>query len=175
MTSKKRRLLLLAAVGLLAATAGAVVSLSRSRDARDKIAAAIMAIRLSDLEGQTRWLGQWRGQVLVVNLWATWCAPCREEIPVFVQLQDKYQRRGLQIIGIAIDRPDKVRTFARQFMINYPVLLGGIELVDLSRQLGNHVGALPFTLIFNRDGIITATNLGQLNQTRLESLIEPLL
>lgn len=175
MTSKKRRLLLVATVGILAATAGGLFSIRRSRDARDKIAAAIMAIRLSDLDGQTRWLGQWRGQVLLVNLWATWCAPCREEIPVFVKLQEKYQRSGLQIIGIAIDRLDKVRTFARQFTINYPVLLGGIEVVDLSRQLGNHVGALPFTLIFNRDGIITATTLGQIKEARLVSLIESLL
>jgi len=85
----------------------------------------VLKAQLADVKGATRSLGEWRGSVLVVNYWATWCAPCREEIPVFVRLQERYGSRGLQFVGIAIDQPDKVAEFAREFHINYPLLLGG--------------------------------------------------
>ena len=175
MTGNKRRWLLFAGVATLAGATGALFGLKRLGGARDEIAKAMMAIRLPDLKGEARSLEQWRGQVLVVNLWATWCVPCREEIPVFVKLQDKYRERGLQIIGIAIDRRDSVQTFAHEFGINYPLLLGGIEVVELSRQTGNRVGALPFTLIFDRSARIVATSLGQIKEISLENSIKPLL
>jgi len=174
-TSNKRRLLLFAAVGTLAGAAGALFALHRYRDQRGKIANAMMAMRVHDLRGQTRSLDQWRGRVLVVNLWATWCAPCREEIPVLVKLQDRHGPGGLQIVGVAIDRRDKVRAFAREFGINYPILLGGLEWVELSRQLGNRVGGLPFTLVFSRSATVVDTFLGQLNERKLEGTIKPLL
>jgi thiol-disulfide isomerase/thioredoxin len=111
----------------------------------------------------------------VVNLWATWCEPCREEIPAFVRLQDKYRARGLQFVGIAIDRRDPVQAFVREFGMNYPVLLGGIETVEMSRRAGNRVGALPFTIIIDRNGKIAGTELGGINEARLEGIIESLL
>ncbi len=164
-----------AVVAIAAAAAGYAVSVWRLGGGGDGAAEAIMTTRLADLEGRPQPLDQWRGKVLVVNLWATWCAPCREEIPGFVRLQDKYRGRGLQFVGIAIDQPDKVQTFAREFGMNYPILLGGIDVVELSRQAGNRVGALPFTLIFDRSGRIVGRELGGLKEAKLDEIIQPLL
>jgi thiol-disulfide isomerase/thioredoxin len=138
-------------------------------------AAALLAARMPGLDGSVRSLGEWRGRVLVVNFWATWCTPCREEIPVFVRLQERYGERGLQFVGIAFDRPEPVSAFVREFRMNYPVLLGGIEAMDLMREAGNRAGALPFTLVLDRSGGIVGRELGRLKEDRLEALIGPLL
>lgn len=176
MRNSKRRLLLFAAVAVLAGAAGILFNAWRMGGGSDDGAAdAVLATRLADLQGQPQLLSQWRGKVLVVNLWATWCAPCREEIPAFVRLQDKYRARGLQFVGIAIDRRDPVQAFVREFGMNYPVLLGGIETVEMSRRAGNHVGALPFTVIIDRHGKIARTELGGIDEAKLQGIIESLL
>lgn len=113
--------------------------------------------------------------MLVVNFWATWCTPCREEIPVFVRMQERYGAQGLQFVGIAIDQPDKVAEFAREFRINYPVLLGGLETMELLRLSGYRSGVLPFTLVIDRSGNIARQELGGLREARLDSIIRPLL
>jgi thiol-disulfide isomerase/thioredoxin len=136
---------------------------------------AVLAARLADLHGETQPLGQWRGKVLVLNFWATWCTPCREEIPGFVRLQHKYGSRGLQFVGIAIDQRDKVQAFAEEFGMNYPILLGGIDTVEMSRRAGNRAGALPYTLIMDRKGQIVGKELGGLKEVKLEGLLQPLL
>lgn len=135
----------------------------------------ILAAQHADVKGESRRVGDWRGRVLVVNYWATWCAPCREEIPVFVRMQERYGDRGLQFVGIAIDQPDKVAEFAREFRINYPLLLGGVETIELVRQVGNRAGVLPYTLVIDRRGRLVTRERGGLKQERLERLIEPLL
>ncbi len=174
--NNKRRVLLFTAVAVLAGAAGILFSVWRMGGTVDDGAAeAVMATRLADLQGQSQPLGQWRGKVLVVNFWATWCTPCREEIPAFVRLQEKYRAQGLQFVGIAIDQRDPVQAFAREFGMNYPVLLGGIETVEMSRRAGNHVGALPFTLIIDRSGKIVASKLGGVSEAKLQSMIESLL
>ena len=109
------------------------------------------------------------------GFWATWCAPCREEVPAFVRLQEKYGPRGAQFVGIAIDQRDKVTSFAHEFGINYAILLGGIEAIDLTRQAGNRVGALPFTLVLDREGEIVSRELGKVKEADLERLLKNLL
>jgi thiol-disulfide isomerase/thioredoxin len=135
----------------------------------------VLRAQLADVKGTSRSLEQWRGSVLVVNYWATWCAPCREEIPVFVRLQERYGSRGLQFVGIAIDQPDQVAAFAREFRINYPLLLGGAEAIELLRQVGNRAGVLPYTLVIDRKGNLVNRESGGLKEARLERLIQPLL
>ncbi|HEX9572019.1 MAG TPA: TlpA disulfide reductase family protein [Burkholderiales bacterium] len=134
----------------------------------------LLAARFPDLEGRERAFGEWKGQVLVVNFWATWCAPCREEIPLFVAMEDKYGARGLQIVGLAIDRPDPVRAFAREFGVNYPLLIGGFEAVEIMRPLGNSVGALPFSVVYDRSGQAVLAKLGAFSVDELASRIRPL-
>jgi len=139
------------------------------------IAERLITARLTDLKGGPATLEQWRGRVLVVNFWATWCAPCREEIPVFVRLQERHGGRGLQFVGIALDQPDKVAEFAREFRINYPLLMGGLDTMELLRQAGNRAGVLPYTLIIDRRGNVVSREPGGIKEARLEGLLHRLL
>ena len=168
-----------AAVGTVAAAAGYGLNLwldaTATGDAGNPAAVqALLAARLPDLNGKSQALESWRGRVLVVNFWATWCAPCREEIPEFVRMQDRYRGQGLQFVGISIDQPDKVRDFAREFGINYPLLLGGPETLVLMREAGNRVGVLPFTLVLDRQGNVASRHPGALKEAKLEGILRPL-
>jgi thiol-disulfide isomerase/thioredoxin len=138
-------------------------------------AAGLMAAQLPDTNGQKQTLERWRGRVLVVNFWATWCAPCRQEIPEFIKVQEKWGSRGVQVVGIAIDESDKVRPYAAQLRINYPILIAGLDGIELARQAGNRLGGLPFTVILNRKGTLAHSQLGGVNEQKLEAFIQPLL
>ena len=138
-------------------------------------ASALFAVTLPDLQNKPQKLEQWRGKVLVVNFWATWCEPCRKEIPIFVQMQEKYAAKGLQFVGISIDQADKTSEFARNFSINYPNLIGTFDAVEVSRLAGKKRGVLPYTVILDRKGQIAATELGGVTQEKLEALLLPLL
>lgn len=174
--TRLRELLMIAAVAIAAGAAGYGAHLWRLAGGVEQEAArALLTSSLSDLEGRVRTLEEWRGKVLVVNYWATWCTPCREEIPVFVRLQREYGDRGLQFVGIAIDQAEQVAAFAREFGMNYPVLLGGGDAIEVSRKAGNRAGALPYTVILDRSGAIVGRELGGLKEDRLNELIRPLL
>jgi thiol-disulfide isomerase/thioredoxin len=135
--------------------------------------ARLMAASLPDMEGKSQALAQWRGKVMVVNFWATWCSPCLKEIPEFVRMQEKFGNRGLQFVGIAIDNPEKVREFAAKFRMNYPILLGEMRAIELARTAGNEFGGLPFTIIVDREGRLIGTELGGLNEQKLTKIIQP--
>jgi peroxiredoxin len=97
------------------------------------------------------------------------------EIPGFVKLQERYGSRGLLFVGVAIDQPDKVAEFAREFGINYPMLIGGLETLELLREAGNHAGVLPYTLVIDRQGNVVSREPGGLKEMRLEGMLQPLL
>lgn len=180
MITRRRFWLTSAAVGLAAAAAGFGFNVWRSGglapDAGNPAAVrALLAARLSDVKGESQTLESWRGRVLVINFWATWCAPCREEIPEFVRMQERYGAQGLQFIGIAFDQPEKVSEFAREFGINYPLLMGGLDTMALMRETGNRIGVLPFTLVMDRQGNVTSRHPGGLKEAKLEAVIRPLL
>ena len=120
-------------------------------------------------------LGQWKGKVLIVNFWATWCEPCKEEMPRFIKLQDEFGPKGLQFVGVAIDQPEKVRAFAKDIGLNYPTLVGGYGAIELSKTLGNRVGALPFTVVLDRAGGVVHTQLGPVKDAQLQSMIRQLI
>jgi thiol-disulfide isomerase/thioredoxin len=128
-----RRALLFAGAGALAAAAGYGTHLwrlgSRGSPGTADAVAAILDSRLTTLDGASQSLAVFRGKVLIINYWATWCAPCREEIPMFVRLQREFADKNVQFVGIAVDQADKVRDFAKEFQINYPVLIAGIEAI----------------------------------------------
>ncbi len=144
-------------------------------DPRGRDAGTLLGVALPDVAGQQQSLGQWRGKVLVVNFWATWCTPCREEMPEFVRAQDEFGGRGLQFVGIAIDQADKVQAFATELGLNYPTLIGGYGAVELSKTMGNRLGALPFTIIVDRKGQVVHTQLGPLRDSQLRSIVSQLL
>jgi len=180
-----RRALLYIGVAALAVTAGFFLQDKvTSRDPEpmtidapvtNKGAKIILAATLPDLQGKNQSISQWRGKVLVVNFWATWCEPCRREIPEFIELQDKFRDQGLIFIGVALDQKTKVTRYSKEIGINYPVLLGGIESMTLAEAAGNRHAVLPFTVIFDREGKITSTHPGRIARDKLESILNPLL
>lgn len=143
--------------------------------ARNTGADAIFAASLPDLQGVTQPISQWRGKVVVVNFWATWCEPCREEIPEFIKLQRQFGDQGLVFVGIAVDDRERVAAFSREIGINYPVLVGDLQAMKLAGTAGNRQGALPFTAIIDRNGSLIGTKLGRLSHSKLEAMIRPLL
>jgi thiol-disulfide isomerase/thioredoxin len=165
-----------AALGVLALGLGTwlALHLSESR-ANERAAQALLAVELPDLDGKPQRLDQWKGRVLVVNFWATWCEPCKTEMPQFVKAQAAQGANGLQFVGIAVDSADKVRKFADDLGVNYPTLIGGLGAIELSRALGNDLMALPFTIVLDRDGKVVHTQLGPLKGDRLQALVTPLL
>jgi len=130
---------------------------------------------LPDQEGVIHKLSEWDGKVLVINFWATWCPPCRKETPAFVKLQEKYGKQGLQFIGVAIDEKDNVENFADTYGVNYPMLLGDLEAINVSKSYGNRFGALPYTVIVDRKGKISYIQPGELLETTAEEKIKALL
>jgi thiol-disulfide isomerase/thioredoxin len=171
-TARLRKIIVPAVAGAIALGLGIGVALW---DRHPSDATALLALSLPDIQGTPQSLSQWRGKVLVVNFWATWCEPCREEMPQFVQAQRELGPKGLQFIGIAVDQRDKVVQFAKELDLNYPALIGGYDAVELSRSLGNRLAALPFTVIIDREGRVAHTQLGALKPGQLRSIVRNLL
>ncbi len=126
---------------------------------------------LNDLQNRPRGVGEWDGKVLVVNFWATWCPPCRKEIPQFIALQQEFGTRGLQFLGIAIDDPRAVGEFVQSLRLNYPILVGEQDAIDVAKTYGNLIGALPYTVVVDRKGAIVLTHQGELSGQQLEQVI----
>jgi thiol-disulfide isomerase/thioredoxin len=131
--------------------------------------AALFQQKLKDGKGVEQALAQWQGKPLVVNFWATWCGPCVEEMPELSALQGEQAGKGLQIIGIGIDSPTNIAEFAEKHKIAYPVYVGGMSGTDLSRQLGNTHGGLPFTVLIGANGQVKKTYLGRLKFDELRA------
>jgi peroxiredoxin len=130
---------------------------------------------LAGVDGNRHSIDEWDGKVILLNFWATWCPPCRREIPSFVDLQRKYRERGLVVIGIGIDRPDKVRRFVEEYGVDYVNLVGGEDATEVSIQYGNRTAALPYSVIIDRAGRIVYTHVGELRRSLAVAKIEPLL
>ena len=130
---------------------------------------------LMDVTGQQRNVSEWKGKVLVINFWATWCPPCLEEIPHFIKLQNKYGHQGLQFVGIALEGVDEVLDFAKEQGINYPLLVGEQEVIKLASKFGNRIGGLPYTVILDRESRISFIKQGPLSVSKAEQEITSLL
>jgi thiol-disulfide isomerase/thioredoxin len=139
------------------------------------VIAQLLVIDFASVSNQQQKLGAFKGKVLVLNFWATWCPPCRQEMPAFSKVQDSLGVNGVQIIGIGIDSPSAIKEFALQYPVSYPLLMGGSTGMDLMRQLGNPNAALPYTLVIGRDGQAAFSHLGMLTEETLTARLRPLL
>ncbi|MBW7859803.1 MAG: TlpA family protein disulfide reductase [Rhodocyclaceae bacterium] len=175
--NRTTRLLVFAAIAATAATVGHLTyrSMEPARAAASNAAETLMALTLPDLQGKEQALEQWRGKVIVVNYWATWCPPCIKEIPEFAAVSRKFADQPVQFVGISIDTADKIEEFRRQHDVPYPLLVANHETLRLTADLGNAPQALPFTVLVDRKGGIGYAKLGTLSETELEGRIRELL
>lgn len=130
---------------------------------------------LPDLQNQMHSIQEWDGYTRIINFWATWCPPCRKEIPAFVAAQTQYANHNLQILGIAIDQPENVMKFATERHINYPMLYGQQDASEIGKIYGNQIGALPYTIFIDANGIIRHIhNQGELTFDAIKNILENL-
>ena len=172
MTISRRDALWLGAAGTAAAVAGAVAG-ALALQSRSG-AAELLAARYPDADGRVRRLLDWRGRVLLCNFWATWCAPCREEVPMLVAAKQQWASHGFEVVGIGIDSADNIREFSKTYQVNYPVLVADGSVLELMRKLGNRGGGLPYSVVLDRTGSIAERHLGALTAEDLRRVLESL-
>ena len=135
---------------------------------------ALFASTLNDLNDKPVALERYRGKALVVNFWARWCAPCRQEIPELITFAKTYKGK-IEVIGIGIeDRAEPVRLFAKSNNIDYPLFIAGDKGIPLMQSLGNSIGGLPFTLFIDHNGRVIERKLGMIKKADLDA-VAPLL
>ena len=163
---------------LIAAVAAAYLYLAPARPAAAPAGALpadagprLLAARYPDLAGKPQALAQWRGKTLVVNFWASWCAPCRQEMPAFSRLQAKYAGRAVQFVGIAVDSAANAAQFAQRQPPAYPLLVADAAGVQLMRLTGNLSQGLPYTVVIERDGQAIFAHLGRLDEGQLDAVL----
>ena len=171
--TRKTIVLVLAGVAALAAGALAAYRQHAPQQPASGAAAMLFAQTLPDAEGTPRNLASYRGQVVVVNFWATWCAPCVEEIPAFSRLQTEYGRK-VKFLGIGIDTPSNIASFQQKLRPTYPLLVAGAMGTDLAREFGDRSGGLPFTVVLGPDGDVRAVKVGRVDENVLRAWIMPL-
>lgn len=128
-----------------------------------------------DVNGQPQSVAQWRGKVMIINFWASWCGPCLKEIPEFIKLQQEFQSQNVQFIGIAIEDRQPVADYLKRVSLNYPILIAGDAGSMLARQLGNIINAVPFTVIVDQQGQIIHRQPGELSREQFLQVVKPLL
>ena len=126
---------------------------------------------LSDLNGVPRPISDWSGRPILINFWATWCAPCRREMPLLQKLHEESGNDGLQVIGIAIDRAPDVSAFTMETGITYPILVGQEDAIEVTDGFGLDFLGLPFTVLVDQDGQILKIQLGELHADDLKLIV----
>jgi thiol-disulfide isomerase/thioredoxin len=137
-----------------------------------RLVATLPEFRLADRDGQFKSLQDWPDQALIVNFWATWCAPCRREIPLLQQLQRDHGAEGFQVIGIAVDFRDKVLAYADEMKIEYPLLIGEQEALDAAAAFGVEAVGFPFTVFSDRQGRVVTAHMGELTAAQASLILE---
>ena len=145
-------------------------SLAAGAVSSDSIPDQLPQFTLNDMWGEPRSIDEWAGQPLLLNFWATWCAPCRREMPLLQALHSSQQE--LQVLGIAIDRPDDVQRWMTESGFTYPTLVGEIEAMKVSDQFGLDGLGLPFTVLVGAGGEILTVFIGEIHAEELEAMAD---
>ena len=170
----RRQWISIIGISLLALLAGVVTSqwIYKTGLASDPAIKAFFANSWQTPDGKSVDADKWRGKVLVVNFWASWCPPCVEEMPTLDKLQQEFKAQNVLFVGIGIDSPSNIREFLAKTPVSYPIVIGGMEGSNLSKQMGNSQGALPYTIIINSQGKATSSKLGKISEEDLRKEIK---
>jgi len=166
-------------LALLAATAGLLAGRwfkpgSGGGEGYSHVGATRAAFVRPDPEGKPRDIGEWNGKLIVLNFWASWCAPCRAEMPVLDRIAQRHAGRGLAVIGIAVDEAAATREFLREHPVGYPILVDDPQTDgNLSTIYGNERKVLPYTVLIGRDGRILAQHFGLFDESALSAWLQP--
>ena len=126
---------------------------------------------LNDVWGEAHSISEWSGQPLLINFWATWCAPCRREMPLFQTLHTEQSISGIQVVGIAIDRQPDVQTYIAEAGISYPILSGEVDAMAVSDLFGLDGLGLPFSVLVASDGTILTVHIGEIVRAQLAEMV----
>ena len=181
----RTNIVVLIIIGALALGAGVGLSMYLNQPSTDAGTPVIKSISMVgkqrpefsmlDVEGEKHNISEFDGKVLIINFWATWCPPCRREIPAFIALQEKYQDKGFTIVGVALDSLQAAVDYVDPMGINYPILVGEMEGVAISQAYGNELTVLPYTVVVDRKGIIRHAFAREITLEEAENLIKPFL
>lgn len=169
----RRQWMMIGGISMLALLAGVFSShwISQTGLASDPSIKAFFANPWQTPDGKSAKTEDWRGKVLVVNFWASWCPPCVEEMPALDKIAQEYAARNVLIVGIGIDSPSNIRQFLEKTPVSYPIMIGGLDGSALAKQMGNTQGALPYTVIINAKGKSVFTKLGKISEEELKKAI----
>lgn len=138
-------------------------------------AQALFNASFPDENGNLQALKQWQGKVIVLNFWATWCPPCREEMPELSELYTEYKDKNVLVLGLAIDEIGLIKEFSKETKISYPLLAAENGGMELATAFGNNKDVLPYTVIIKADGTIAKTYLGRISKPLLEETLKQIL
>ena len=169
---KRRELFAVLALCLLSAAAGFGAWRWWQVQQAAELAQQRPDLEFRDLDGKPHKLSEWDGKLLLLNFWATWCTPCLKEIPLLVEAQREFGPRGLQIVGLAMDQRDPVEAFRTRLGINYPIMLGEVDIISGMDALGDELGAFPFSVLIAPDGRILDRTSGGLSREELRDWID---
>jgi thiol-disulfide isomerase/thioredoxin len=166
-------------VALAFAIAGSLISCSEQQEVAEEVPVQIDAaeksaqveFELDDLDGNKRQFSEWNGKHRIVNFWATWCAPCRREIPLLKAFQDQHGAEDFQVIGIAVEFPEPVIAYAEETQFNYPILVGEQDAMAVAESSGISFIGLPFTMIVAKDGTLVGAHMGEVHQQHLDDIV----
>jgi thiol-disulfide isomerase/thioredoxin len=191
----RRAVIILISLAAIAASTGYFIAMTLSRPGPEAMAPALPPpdalpgvppatdltgqrrpdFLLEDLAGTLVSSGEFDGQVVLVNFWASWCAPCVEEMPLLSGLQRQYGKRGFRVVGIAVEDPDRARAFVRGMALDYTLLFGLTGAAVANRDFGNPSAMLPYSVLVDRSGTIRWAHLGALSMDRVGKQLLPLL
>jgi len=170
-----KRTFLAIVIAMLALAVGVFVYLNEQKAIEVDTGPTNVSFKLADLEGVEHDFSEWDGQHRILNFWATWCAPCRREIPLLKAFQDQHGAAGIQVIGIAVEFPEPVIAYAKTAEFNYPILVGEQDAMAVAESSGISFVGLPFTMIVARDGEFISAHMGEIHPAYLDEVAQVLL